>query len=120
MWLLADITSWAMFIVGLGMLIAILLRRWHRYYGPRRRRREAPVLEHTAREEKKAARSLSDAPTDVLRWHVELHDTARDLKAELDSKITALQVLIRMAGQEAARLERLIESAESHSRDEDT
>ena len=72
------------------------------------------------REEKKAARSLSDAPTDVLRWHVELHDTARDLKAELDSKITALQVLIRMAGHEAARLERLIESAESHSRDEDT
>jgi hypothetical protein len=120
MWLLADITSWAMFIVGLGMLISILLRRWHRYYGPRRRRREAPVLERTAREERKAGRSLSDAPVDVLRWHVELHETARDLKAELESKITALQVLIRMAGQEADRLERLIDSADSRSKNEDT
>lgn len=35
--------------------------------------------------------ALSDAPANVLRWHVELHDTARDLKAELDSKLAAIQ-----------------------------
>jgi hypothetical protein len=110
MCLLADIMSWTMFLVGLGLLIAILLRRWHRYYGPRRRRRETPVLERTARPDATNPRSLSNAPPDVLRWQVEMHETARDLKAELDTKMTALQVLIRMAQQESERLERLIES----------
>ncbi len=112
MWLLADILSWAMFLVGLSLLIVILLRRWHRYYGPRRRHREVPVLERTARRDT-APRSLSDAPPDILRWQVEMHETARDLKGELDTKISALQVLIRMAQQESERLERLIEAAES-------
>ncbi len=107
MWLLADMMSWSMFILGLGLMIAILMRRWHRYYGPRRRRRQEAPLARATLESKRPPRSLSDAPTDVLRWQVELHETARDLKAELDSKIGALQVLIRMARQEAERLERL-------------
>jgi hypothetical protein len=111
MWLLADIMSWTMFLVGLGLLIAILLRRWHRYYGPRRRRRDAPVLERTARTDQSAKRSLSDAPADVLRWQVELHETGRDLKAELDSKMSALQALIRMAQEESERLERLLDKS---------
>nr|WP_044180711.1 hypothetical protein [Pirellula staleyi] len=48
--------------------------------------------------------ALADAPAEVLRWHVELHDTARDLKAELDSKLAAIQaatIAAKLATQEA-------------------
>ncbi len=48
--------------------------------------------------------ALADAPAEVLRWHVELHDTARDLKAELDSKLAAIQaatIAAKQATQEA-------------------
>ena len=119
MWVLADMMSLSMFILGLGLMIVILMRRWHRYYGPRRRRRNEAPLERASLESKRPLRSLSDAPTDVLRWQVELHETARDLKAELDSKIIALQVLIRMARQEAERLERLTGYSEHSAPSED-
>ena len=55
--------------------------------------------------------ALSDAPPEVLRWHVELHETARDLKAEIDTKLAALQALTRLAQEEADRLERLLSEA---------
>jgi len=57
--------------------------------------------------------ALRDAPPEVLRWHVELHETARDLKAEIDTKLAALQALTRLAREEADRLERLLSQADS-------
>lgn len=56
--------------------------------------------------------ALSDAPPEVLRWHVELHETARDLKAEIDTKLAALSALTRLAREEADRLERLLHEVE--------
>lgn len=56
---------------------------------------------------------LRDAPPEVLRWHVELHETARDLKAEIDTKLVALQVLTKQAREEADRLERLLAQVNS-------
>jgi hypothetical protein len=41
-----------------------------------------------------------------------MHETARDMKAELDSKLSGLQALVIMARQEAERLENAIERAE--------
>ncbi|MFO7907455.1 MAG: hypothetical protein ACQESR_13645 [Planctomycetota bacterium] len=58
-------------------------------------------------------RSLSSTPPDVLRWQVEMHETARELKAELDSKMRVLQLLIGQARQEADRLERILDHLES-------
>lgn len=49
--------------------------------------------------------ALADAPREVLRWQVALHDTARELMAELDTKMIATQVLIRQAEETIARLE---------------
>jgi hypothetical protein len=51
------------------------------------------------------------APPELTRWQVEMHETARDLKAELDSKLAALQTLVALARQERALLERTIASA---------
>lgn len=57
--------------------------------------------------------ALRDAPPEVLRWHVELHETARDLKAEIDTKLVALRVLTKQAREEADRLERLLAQVNS-------
>jgi hypothetical protein len=57
-------------------------------------------------------RALADAPDDVLRWQVEMHETARDLKAEIDTKLAALQALVILARQESERLERALLRAE--------
>jgi hypothetical protein len=52
-----------------------------------------------------------DAPREVVRWQVEMHETARDLKAELDSKISVLQTLVGMAREERQRLEETMHQA---------
>jgi DNA-binding NarL/FixJ family response regulator len=57
--------------------------------------------------------SSAEAPIEMLRWQVEMHETARALKGELDSKLAALQALVLMAGQESERLETAIKKAES-------
>jgi len=100
-----------MFLAGVALLVVILLRRWNRYYGRRRRgKKDVSGLVTIPRPSDRPQRSLSTAPAEFLQWQVELHDTARDLKAELDSKMIALQILIQSASQEAARLEQLLAS----------
>jgi hypothetical protein len=56
--------------------------------------------------------SLTNAPQELLRWQVEMHETARDLKAELDSKLSAWQTLVALARQERVLLERAIARAQ--------
>jgi hypothetical protein len=45
------------------------------------------------------------APDDLVRWEVEMHDTARELSGQLESRMSALAHLIREADRAAARLE---------------
>ncbi len=112
MWLLAGMSQTGMFLAGISLLIFLLMRRSFRYYGSRRSRKKTdePYLVQTPRPAGKH-RSLSTAPPDLLRWHVEMHETARDLKAELDSKMRLLQLLIAQARQQADRLEHLLSDA---------
>lgn len=119
MWLLAellskDVVKTGMFLAGVLLLIMILLRRFYRYYGRRKPTRKVaePYLAHTPRPTGEK-RSLSNASADVLSWHVEMHETAREMKAELDSKMRALQLLIGQARYEADRLEQILGRFES-------
>ncbi len=109
--LLAGITQTGMLLAGIALLIFLLMRRSFRYYGWGRRKTKAdqPYLVQSTRPVHES-RTLSTAPPDVLRWHVEMHETARELKAELDSKMRLLQLLIGQAREEAERLERLLGS----------
>jgi hypothetical protein len=52
-----------------------------------------------------------EPPVDYLHWQVEMHQTARELKAEIDSKLVALQAATRLAREEQRRLEQSIERA---------
>ncbi|MEX0819517.1 MAG: hypothetical protein WD070_07980 [Pirellulaceae bacterium] len=109
MYLLASNASWGMFGVGVLMLIFLLMRRSRRYLG--KIKKQNPVARQKLDDARRAT-PLLDAPPEVLRWHVEMHETARDLKAELDSKMGALQAIIRLASEESARLEAAIARAE--------
>jgi hypothetical protein len=55
---------------------------------------------------------MHDTPHGILGWEVELHDLARDTKAEIDTKILALQSLMIVANEHCQRLEQLIAQAE--------
>lgn len=107
--LLASNASWGLFAFGVLMVIFMLTRRSRRYLSKTRREQNQPV---TRLVEPNRDRALVDAPREVLRWQVEMHETARDLKAELDSKMGALQALVRQASAESARLEAAIQRAE--------
>lgn len=52
------------------------------------------------------------APREFRQWEVEMHEIARELSGQLDSKIVMLEHLIRTARQESARLEDLLQRSE--------
>ena len=105
-----DNISTILAVIGMGLLIAIMLRRWSRIR--RQRHTSKSPIEHVPRPKDETGQPLANAPDDALRWQVEMHETARDLKGELDSKMGALQQLIGMARTESDRLEAAIARAE--------
>ncbi len=110
--LIAEIPSWTPFALGIIILTVVLLKRSSRYYRgkrsqpPRPTQRKQPAISSASND-----RPLADAPREILRWQVEMHETARDLKAELDGKIVALGILLRDAQHETQRLEAAVARA---------
>lgn len=95
-----------MFAAGVALMTMVLLRMvWRRQRGGR------GTSHRAARGPRENASRLLDAPDDISRWQVEMHDLARELKAELDTKIRVCQETIRQARQEQQRLEVLLEQA---------
>ena len=90
-------------LVALAVIILSLLIRWYRYYS--RHKGSDAVIVRTARPPRKQEDPYRGAPPDVARWQVAMHETARDLSAQLDSKMSALQALIADADRAAKRLE---------------
>ena len=52
----------------------------------------------------------------TAQWEVDMHETARELKAQLDSKMRALQALIAEADRAASRLEATLKTR--HNKDD--
>lgn len=98
-----------LFLCGLGMMIFILLRRSYKYFG--RREKAGPAMPKMTRPDAKIDQPLRDAPPELARWQVEMHETARELKAEIDSKLCVLQILVGQARHESQRLEANLERA---------
>ncbi|MHB8969535.1 MAG: hypothetical protein ACYC3X_00480 [Pirellulaceae bacterium] len=106
MCLLADWTSHGMFLAGIILLLLILLRR-----SPRRDSSRGRNTSDSAPRRPLAAgshRALPEPPDDVLQWQVEMHELGRTLKAELDTKMRLLHLLIGQARVESERLEQLL------------
>jgi hypothetical protein len=102
-------------LLGAGVVLAswLLLRGSRARWARSQRATANPDEVRRSVAEHNRETALRDAPPEVLRWHVELHETARDLKAEIDSKLAALSALTRLAREEADRLERLLEQVDS-------
>lgn len=98
-----------MFLLGVIIMIGVLMRRYMMRYRRRARQHAAYDTTHTERLLKKS--TILDAPAEVLKWQVEMHETARDLKAELDSKMRALQALMVQAHEQEVRLADLLRRA---------
>jgi hypothetical protein len=99
-----------LFLAGAGLASFILLRRTYRYLGARSK--EEPALARAPRSDAAKERLHGGAPPEMSRWQVELHDLARDLKAEIDSKLSLLQILTAQAQEERQRLEAALARAE--------
>jgi hypothetical protein len=109
--LLMQNKSALLFAAGTGAIVFFLMRFWNRRYllasptqrseplAPRRIREAAPH------------QPLRDAPAEIARWQVEMHDLARDLKGELDTKIAVLQRLVIDARDAAEQLEKIVDHA---------
>lgn len=93
-----------------GVLLIIMAVFWHGRRSRTRPASTAPIVRSTPLRER--SRSHNAAAPDVVRqWEVDMHETARELSATLDSKMAALHHLIRAAEQESARLERNLAAA---------
>jgi hypothetical protein len=103
------------FAAGLALACWLLMRRAARRIGRQSRENSASQVGDLL-PEKSRDRALLDAPPEVARWQVELHETARELKAEIDSKLLALQALVNVAREERARLEAALERAKATER----
>jgi hypothetical protein len=56
---------------------------------------------------RQAARDQTQATRQLEQWEVRMHDLARELSAQLDSKMVAVELLVREAQEQIARFERL-------------
>ena len=92
-----------LFLLGLTMLVVVLLRWWIK--ASTRRRALDPAA--TAQGYRPPAHAL-DAPRDVSRWEVYMHELARDLSGTLDSKIAILERLLIEADQRIEKLEGIV------------
>src|SRR5690242_11085725 len=91
-----------LFLLGLGLTIVILLVRSRRYF------RQATQYQDPRPQPKapsKAAKASTAPPKDYEKWEVSMHELARDVSGQLDTKIRVLELLIREANEAAARLE---------------
>jgi len=93
------------FIAAVAVVTWILLMRSHRYFARQQQQDEPASSRWTTKSPAEEPRHHLDAPQAAARWEVQMHDTARELSAQLDSKMSALQALIADADQAAARLE---------------
>jgi hypothetical protein len=90
-----------LFLGGIALATWVLMRRLFKH----RRKNAKPIdtVKEVAKKER-PAQSI-DAPAESLRWEIRLHDLARELTARIDSKLSALQALTRLAHDAAQRLE---------------
>jgi hypothetical protein len=95
-------TAQCIFLIGLALLIVILLVRSRRHF---RQVTQYQVPRPDASPALRQPLQSAMPPRDFEKWEVAMHDLARDLSGQLDSKIRVLELLIRESEKVAARLE---------------
>ncbi|NLS96360.1 MAG: hypothetical protein GXX96_29840 [Planctomycetaceae bacterium] len=107
-------------IAAILVLTLTMLLRLYRYQARNRRQTSCRLPARHVQPDPRGLRA--GAPDSVVQWEVEMHQLARDLKGEIDSKMVALGHLIRDADRAAGRLEKAIDAARQvapHTEDAD-
>lgn len=101
-------------LMALFGITSMMLRRSHRQLLSRERPSTAFATPAPTRRERGHPQ---EAPREFVDWEVKIHDLGRELSAQIDSKMSALQQIIADADRAAARLEAALSSAgrEDHS-----
>ena len=97
-----------LFAAGVAVFVFVMLRRSR---GVFRRAASPPTMTDRFRAAGKAGASDSES-ADYQRWQVEMHELARDVRAEIDTKLRALSAMQVVAAQTLADLERVVAKAE--------
>ncbi len=96
-------------ILAATTMLMIRIRRYMR-----RQKKSGPAIVRTDRPKQENPGHHLGLPPDAMKWEVQIHETARDLSAQIDSKMAALGHLIREADRASARLETALEAAAKH------
>ncbi|WP_425614714.1 hypothetical protein NA78x_004589 [Anatilimnocola sp. NA78] len=110
--LLANVLSTYGLAAALAVVCLILLRG--NWFKQQRSKQADPDPEEIKRAcaPKPRQQAFDSASPDLLGWQVEMHEMARDVKAEIDTKLLALQSLMIVAREHCERLEQLIARAD--------
>ena len=104
-----DTSSWLL-LAGVAILIWVLLRR---VYHRKSRQRPGWVPAQNVNFSRQSMHEmLRESPLDMSRWQVEMYDFARDMQADLDTKMHDFQQLTIMAEGQTKQLEEAITKAE--------
>ena len=107
--------AYAFLIAAILVATLTMLLRLYRYQNRQKRGGSALPTRQQVRPDPREKNAST--PDCVVRWEVEMQELARDLKAEIDSKMIALGHLIHDADRAAERLERALMNAPSHDED---
>lgn len=101
-----NLTSVILFMAAAMIIFWVLFRARHA------RRRGRRLSQPTQQQAARSTATAAATPPELDRWNVEMHETARELSAQLDTKMVVLQTLIRNAQQEQAKLQELLDKVE--------
>ncbi len=108
-------------IAGIGLFVFVILRRTARAF----KTSPAPSRRYSRDDDSPRAAAATMLPLGSARvrsvggaaeqeaWEVEMHELARELRGQIDTKMRALEALVRTADEAIGRLEGAIDSAES-------
>jgi hypothetical protein len=103
--------NWALAAALAAACFLMLRGNWLRQKRSQDSTPDPQTIQHSFATKTREA-SAHHAPEDLLRWQVEMHELARDVKGEIDAKLMALQSLMIIADEHAQRLESLLTRTE--------
>jgi hypothetical protein len=107
-------------LAGIGLFVFVILRRTARTF-----KTSPPPSPRFKNDESMPSRAATMLPLGSARvrsaagsseheaWEVEMHELARELRGQIDTKMRALEALIRTADEAIGRLDQAIDRAES-------
>lgn len=110
--LAAGGVSQLLLLMALVLIVGTTLLRTQRYFSRQRSVDWRPA--QPAGTDTTAVAAGVPRSDQLAAWEVHMHQTARDLAGQLDSKMRALEILIHRANQAAARLEQALAQVQQH------